>query len=223
MHIKGCLRGCSNWAPPRCGSSPKWLLGSPPPPHRCALGHIRVGAREIGTICQIRIFPGKRCIFCPKRVIFGDFALRFQCQIGIFTGKRCIFVWSKKGHFRRFRTTFSANVAQVLYFMSPKMALFGLKKYAPFCCTNANLTNGARGGSRHFSCCFPSVWESWDPENTAKQGNAKNDKSTLFYTPPPGKCVKLVRSSFSFYKVTLALRVRLSKTAEILKSVWWPM
>ena len=37
------------------------------------------------------------------------------CQLGGFTGKRCL-SWSKKGHFPRVRTTFSMNVAQVLYF-----------------------------------------------------------------------------------------------------------
>ena len=34
-------------------------------------------AREIGTICQIGVFAGKRFLD-PRRVIFGDLALRFQ-------------------------------------------------------------------------------------------------------------------------------------------------
>ena len=57
---------------------------------------------------------------------------------------------SKKGYFRRFRTTFSVNVAQVLYCMhryfcsakSPRMALFGPKKCSVLLKTN--LANGAR-------------------------------------------------------------------------------
>ena len=57
-------------------------------------------------------------------------------QIGVSTGRRCIVLGFKKGHFLRFRTSFSMNVAQVLHLLaslffsakSLKMALFGPKE-----------------------------------------------------------------------------------------------
>ena len=86
-------------------------------------------AREMGTICQIGVFTGKRCIFLGPKVIFGDFALRFQRK----SPKYCLI---------KHRSFCSSK--------SLKMACFGPKN-ALFCCKNGNLTNGAyfthiRGG-----------------------------------------------------------------------------
>ena len=57
------------------------------------------------------------------------------CQIGVFTGKRFIVWGPNRGHFRRFRAMFSMNVAQILSLISslifcsaksPQMAFFFL-------------------------------------------------------------------------------------------------
>ena len=69
------------------------------------------------------------------------------CQVGISTGKRCIF-WAKKGYFRPFRTTFSMKAAHysiaIFVVRNHRKWPFLGSKNAPFCCNNANLPHWAR-------------------------------------------------------------------------------
>ena len=71
------------------------------------------------------------------------------CQIGVSIGKTGHF-WSKKGHFRRFRTTFSTNVAQVLYIFY-SIAIFGTRPGKP---------NQRKGQNEKFMN-FAHFWEFW--------------------------------------------------------------
>ena len=69
----------------------------------------------LGGVCFVRVSFLSFSFFHPSTWVREIGTI---CQIGVLTGKRCIFLGPNKGHFQRFRTTFSTNVTQILQFVA---------------------------------------------------------------------------------------------------------